>query len=147
MEKIPILELINYFSVSGDSKPKKNFPQKKWYNWGGGGGVGHHPKVPLFLTPPLSIWKKHTCNACNQNCAGFCLAITQGVCSIALAQLSRSRVFTCISESTPAAENIPIFNIIVGLYHVGHDVSTDLFVSRVCQAHCQIFLGTIKSND
>ena len=58
-----ILNLNNYFSVSGDSQQKKIFTQKKWYfdHNGGGGGRGrplcgwHRPKVPLFLTPPLRI--------------------------------------------------------------------------------------------
>ena len=41
--KISLSNLFNYFSVSGDSKQQKIFPQKKWYfdHNGGGGGVGH----------------------------------------------------------------------------------------------------------
>ena len=53
--KILLSNLFNYFSVSGDSKQKKN-PTKMWYfdhNWGGGDDRplcgGHHPKVPLFF--------------------------------------------------------------------------------------------------
>ena len=37
--KISLSNLFNYFSVSGNSKQIKNFPQKKWYfdhNPGGG---------------------------------------------------------------------------------------------------------------
>ena len=57
--KISLPNLLNYFSESGDFKQKK-IPTKKWYfdhNWVGLGGRplcgGHHPKVQLFLTPPL----------------------------------------------------------------------------------------------
>ena len=63
--KISLSNLFNYFFVSGDSKQIKNFPQKKWYfdhNSGGGGPRplcgAHHPKVPLFLTPPLTLYYK-----------------------------------------------------------------------------------------
>ena len=52
--KISVSNLFNYFSVSGDSKQKKNFPQKSGTLTTTG---GHHPKVPLFLTPPLTLTK------------------------------------------------------------------------------------------
>ena len=40
--KISLSNLFNYFSVSGDSKQIKNFPQKKWYfDTTRGWGVGH----------------------------------------------------------------------------------------------------------
>ena len=54
--KISLSNLLNYFSVSGDSKQKKIYHKKSGTltPTGGGGGVrplcgGHHPKVPLFL--------------------------------------------------------------------------------------------------
>ena len=59
--KISVSNLFNYFSVSGDSKQIKKFPQKKWYFDHNSGGRplcgGHHPKIPLFLTPPLTAIK------------------------------------------------------------------------------------------
>ena len=58
--KISLSSLINYFSVSGDSKHKKNFRQKKLVpspQLGEGGGSplcgGHHPKAPIFFLTPL----------------------------------------------------------------------------------------------
>ena len=42
--KISFSNLFNYFSVSGDSKEIKNFPQKRGAlptKGGGGGGLGH----------------------------------------------------------------------------------------------------------
>ena len=57
--KISLSNLFHYFSVSGDSKQKVKIPTKSGtLTTTGGGGrplcVGHHPKVPLFLTPPLT---------------------------------------------------------------------------------------------
>ena len=67
--KVSVSNLLNYFSVSGDSKQIKNFPQKKWYfdhNWlGWGGGYATlwwaPPKsTTFFLTPPLSLEPNHS---------------------------------------------------------------------------------------
>ena len=63
--KISLSDLFNYFSISGDSKQNKNFPQKRWYfdhNWGGG-EVGHFvvgttQKYHFFWRRP-SLTKKY----------------------------------------------------------------------------------------
>ena len=59
--KISLSNLINYFSVSGHSK-QKNPSLTTTRGWGGGGRRplcgGHHPKVPLLLTPPLTPSQK-----------------------------------------------------------------------------------------
>ena len=66
--KISLSNLFNYFSVSGDSKEIKNFPQKSGTltTTRGGGALcgGHHPKVQLFLTSPLMLWGPYVANVC-----------------------------------------------------------------------------------
>ena len=53
--KISLSNLFHYFSVSGDSKQKNSNKKRGTLTTTGvcGGGGRHHPKVPLFLTPPL----------------------------------------------------------------------------------------------
>ena len=52
--KISVSNLFTYFSVSGDSKQIKKSGTLTTTR-GGGRPLcgGYHPKVPLFLTPPL----------------------------------------------------------------------------------------------
>ena len=50
--KISVSNLFNFFPYQVILS-KKN-PTKKWY-FDHNSGVGHHPKVPLFLTPPLRL--------------------------------------------------------------------------------------------
>ena len=53
-KKNSLSNLLNYFSVSGDSKQKK-FPTKKWYfdhNWWGGGRPQKYKSTTFFDTAP-----------------------------------------------------------------------------------------------
>ena len=60
--KISLSNLLNYISVSGDSKQKK-IPKKVVLSpqLEGGGPLcgGHHLKLLLFSTPPLSSIRQH----------------------------------------------------------------------------------------
>ena len=66
--------LINYFSVSGDSKQQKKYPPKKVWQQLLGGGEGrplcdeHHPKIPLFYVAPYVL---------TSSCVSICCEVTK----------------------------------------------------------------------